>query len=358
MKRYLQIIALIFLLPSCALLDPYRSVTYDQPGSPWQSQLDPEAVGYSLEKLAEVGAYVETLSTDAIVVITGGRVLWEYGDTTQLSYVASVRKSILAILYGNYVANGTIDLDLTLADLGMNDVQGLLPIEQLASVKDLIAARSGVYHPASNPGGNLAEAPARGSQEPGSYYLYSNWDFNAAGAVFEQLTGKNIYDALSTDLARPLGFEHWNRSIHRKNGDTSRSVNKAYHMVLSTRDMAKLGELMLQEGSWQGVQLVPKDWVKTIISVTTPSEEMNPEYLSYGEFGFGYMWWVWDGDRVDCLFEGGYTARGAYGQYITVIPKLDMVVAHKTVPRDRTSWKEYKGILTRLAASRKVPICS
>jgi CubicO group peptidase (beta-lactamase class C family) len=129
----------------------------------------------------------------------------------------------------------------------------------------------------------------RGSQEPGSYYLYSNWDFNAAGAVFEQLTEKNIYDALDTGLPRPLGFEHWNRSLHRKNGDTSRSVNKSYHMVLSTRDMAKLGELMMQEGNWQGVQLIPKDWVKTIISVATPSEEMNPEYLSRGEFGFGYM---------------------------------------------------------------------
>jgi hypothetical protein len=53
--------------------------------------------------------------------------------------------------------------------------------------------------------------------------------------------------------------------------------------------MAKLGELMMQEGNWQGVQLIPKDWVKTIISVATPSEEMNPEYLSRGEFGFGYM---------------------------------------------------------------------
>ncbi len=252
--------------------------------------------------------------------------MWEYGDTTRLSYIASVRKSILAMLYGNYVANGTINLNSTLADLGMDDVQGLLPIEKRAEVKDLLAARSGVYHPASNPGGNLSDAPARGSQEPGSYYLYSNWDFNAAGAVFEQLTGNNIYDALSTDLAGPLGFEHWNRSLHRKSGDTSRSVNQAYHMVLSTRDMARIGELMLQEGNWRGVQLVPRDWVKTIISVTTPSEKMNPEYNRNGEFGFGYMWWVWDGERVDCPFEGAYTARGAYGQYITVIPKLNMVV--------------------------------
>ena len=221
-----------------------------------------------------------------------------------------------------------------------------------------MTSRSGVYHPASNPGDNLESAPPRGSQEPGSYYLYSNWDFNAAGAVFERLTGRNIYDALNSDLAQPLGFEHWNRNLHKKNGDTSRSVNKAYHMVLSTRDMARIGELMLQKGNWQGVQLIPKKWIKTITSVITPSEEMNPEYLSFGEFGFGYMWWVWDGERVACPFEDAFTGRGAYGQYITVIPKLNMVVAHKTVPRDRTSWKEYKGILTRLVDSRTMTICS
>ena len=359
MKRSFPVIALIFLLSSCGTpSDPYDSVSFDQVGSPWQFQTDPEVAGYLPKKLEEVGTYAQTLSTDAIVVIVDGQVLWEYGDTTRLSYLASVRKSILAMLYGNYVANGSIKLNSTIADLGMDDIGGLLPIEKRAAVKDLISARSGVYHPASNPGDNLAEAPARGSKQPGSYYLYSNWDFNAAGAVFEQLTARNIYDALTTDLAQPLGFEHWNRDLHKKTGDTSRSMYQAYHMVLSTRDMARIGELMLQEGNWQGVQLIPKDWVKTIISVITPNQEMNPEYIRSSEFGFGYMWWVWDGEQLTCPFEGAYTARGAYGQYITVLPKLNMVVAHKTVPRDQTSWNEYRGILTRLVASQKVRICS
>ncbi len=358
MIRYIQIMVLGFLLTGCSLFYPYHSVSFDQPGTPWQFHVDPVAAGYSTEKLAAVGAYVKTLSTDAVVVIVDEQVLWEYGNTTQLSYLASVRKSILAMLYGNYVANGTIDLNLTLADLGMDDVQGLLPAEKRAAVKDLIASRSGVYHPASNPGDNLKSAPSRGSQEPGSYFLYSNWDFNAAGAVFEKLTGKNIYNALNTDLALPLGFEHWNRDLHKKTGNTSRSVNKAYHMVLSTRDMARIGELMLREGNWQGVQLIPGDWVKTITSAITPNEEMNPYSLRNSEFGFGYMWWVWDGDQVTCPFEGAYTGRGAYGQYITVIPKLNMVVAHKTVPSDRTNWREYRGILIRLVASQISPTCS
>lgn len=349
-KHYLWIVTWVLLLPGCT--------TFDPPGVPWAVHSDPMDAGFSAEKLARVSSFTESFSTDAIVAVVDGKVLWEYGDTTQLSYVASVRKSILAMLYGNYVDDGTIDLDLTLADLGIDDVQGLLPVEKRATVRDLMTARSGVYHPASNAGDDLASAPARGSKEPGTYFLYSNWDFNAAGAVFERLTGRNIYDALASDLAQPLGFEHWERERHKKSGDTSRSINKAYHMWLSTRDMARIGALMLQEGNWHGVQLIPKHWVHTIVSVATPNEELNPAWVRKSELGYGYMWWVWDGPRVDCPYEGAYTARGAYGQFITVIPTLNMVVAHKTVPDDETKWLQYRAILSRLVGSREVSVCA
>ena len=90
--------------------------------------------------------------------------------------------------------------ETTLADLGMTDHGGLLPIEQGATHRDLISARSGIYHAASNAGDNSADAPDRGSQEPGTYFLYNNWDFNAAGGAFELQTGIDIYDALRDDL--------------------------------------------------------------------------------------------------------------------------------------------------------------
>ena len=317
------------------------------PNGGWE-RVAPEDAGFSSDALDRLHEYVGRISTSAVMAVVGGRVVFEHGPVDSLSYLASVRKSILAMLYGNYVADGTIDLDLTLEEMGMDDVQGLLPIEKRARVYDLITARSGIYHPASNPGDNLADAPPRGSQEPGSYFLYSNWDFNAAGAVFEQLTGRNIYDALETDLAEPLGFQDWNRAIHRKSGDTSRSRNLAYHMVLSTRDMARIGYLMLRDGDWNGRQVIPADWAREIRSIVTPLEEMNPESMRYSTFGYGYMWWVWDGPNVPEAFEGAYTGRGAYGQYITIIPRLDMVVAHKTVPTDQTGWGDYFGILTRL----------
>ena len=173
------------------------------------------------------------------------------------------------MLYGNYVANGTIDLDLTLDDLGVDDVQGLMPTEKQATVKDIISSRSGIYHPASNSGDDTDAAPDRGSKKPGEYFLYNNWDFNAAGSIFEKLTGLSIYDAMSKDLTRPLGFEHWSREIHNKPGDSSRSVNLAYHFVLSTRDMARLGELMSRDGCWEGDQLIPQSWIRLITSAHT-----------------------------------------------------------------------------------------
>ena len=319
------------------------------PATSWERIPIPEKAGYSKAKLEELRSYVEGLDTTGLMVVVSGRVLFEYGDVKQLSYLASVRKSILAMLYGNYVLDGTIRLDKTLAELGMSD-HDLQPGEQQATVEHLISARSGIYHPASNPGDNTANAPPRGSQKPGAYFLYNNWDFNAAGGAFEKQTGKDIYDALQADLARPLGMQDFNRSRHRKSGDLERSRYPAYHMHLSSRDMARVGYLMLRQGDWKGRQVIPREWARKIVSLITPLKDMNPESVRKGSFGYGYMWWVWDGPQAKGAFQGGYSARGAYGQYITVLPALDLVVAHKTAvpPRRFVGWDAYQGILDRV----------
>ncbi len=286
----------------------------------------------------------DSSNTTGLVVVDRGRVVFRFGDIAELSYVASVRKSILAMLYGKYVEDGSIDLEQTLADLGLDDVGGLLDIEKRAKVEDLVTARSGVYHAASNSGDNLADAPERGSQEPGTYMLYSNWDFNAAGAIFERQSSVDIYDALQAQLAIPLQFEDWDRSVQRKSGDLSISQNPAYHMWLSTRDMARIGYVMLRRGKWRDEQLISESWIDRITSVVTPVEEMNPPRRRDGYFGYGYMWWVWDGPSAIGPFEGAYTARGAWGQWITVLPAVDLVIAHKTnsVYSRTTSWGSWQ----------------
>lgn len=329
------------------------------PGEEWESVRGGAlaAYGWDSEALDAVEDFLtDSANTTGLVVLDRGRVVLDFGDVEELSYLASVRKSILAMLYGFWVQRGIIDLDATLAELGVDDVGGLLPMERQATVDHLVTARSGVYHPASNGGDNLADAPERGSQEPGSYMLYSNWDFNAAGAVFEQLTGRDIYDEAQAQLATPLGFQDWDRSAQRKSGNLSISRNPAYHFWISTRDMARIGHLMLNQGRWGDRQVISRDWAQKIVSVVTPLEEMNPSRRRDGYFGYGYMWWIFDGPRAVGPFEGAYTARGAVGQWITVFPALDLVIAHKTnsVYDRTTSWESWHRMIELLFEARGV----
>jgi len=337
------------------------------PAADWERIAKPESVGYSSARLEGLRAWLASLDTTSMFVSVGGRALFEYGDVTHLSYLASVRKSVLAMLYGKYVENGTIRLDTSLKDLQFTDVDGLLPRELEATIEHLITARSGVYHPASNAGDDTGSAPPRGSQQPGSYYLYNNWDFNAAGAVFEKLTGRDIYDVVETDLARPIGMQDFDRKAQRKSGDPKRSQHMAYHMFFSVRDMARIGLLMLREGNWSGQQVVPRAWAQKIRSLVTPMNEMNPpglRALGTGyRWGYGYMWWVWDAPNSPGPLKGAYTGMGAGGQYITVLPELDMVIAHKTDTsqasphgpgqrRRSVTGREYEAIVRMLISAR------
>jgi CubicO group peptidase (beta-lactamase class C family) len=331
------------------------------PGAEWARIADPESVGFCQAGLDDVTAHAETLTTTGAVAIVGGRVLWEYGDLTTVSYLASVRKSILAMLYGKYVDSGQVDLDATLAELNITDHEGLLDSELDATVFDLLTARSGVYHPAANAasaagGSTVGEAPERGTVPHGTYFLYNNWDFNALGTIFEQETGLGIYEAFERDLVEPLGLREFDRDRHRRNGNANRSQHLAYHFHLSTRDMARIGYVMLRQGEWDGRSVIAPEWVHRIVQPVTPVAEMNPSSYRQGPFGYGMLWWIWDGPWNDGIYRGAYTGIGAIGQYITVLPALDMVVAHKTRPGgDAVSRSDYLGILDRLGAARCLP---
>ena len=111
--------------------------------------------------------------------------------------------------------------------------------------------------------------------------------------------------------------------------------------------MARIGYLMLHEGSWNGTQVISRDWARRIVQVVTPLEEMNPVRRRDGYFGYGHMWWVFDGPRAVGPFEGAYTARGAWGQWISVFPSESLVVAHKTnnVYGRETSWESWQRII-------------
>ena len=314
--------------------------------APWRS-IDPEEAGFDAEKLAELPEFIrENSGCTSMLVAVDGKVMFTYGDIAQVSVIASCRKSILSMLYGKYVGNGTINLDLTVGELGIDDLGGLLPQEKLATVCDLITSRSGVYHPSATTGGDTSKYE-RGKTPHGTKFVYNNWDFNVAGTVFTQLTGKGIYEAFEEDLAIPLGLEDYDPKNHKLTGDAAVSKHLGYHFYLSARDMARLGELMRQNGVWNGRTLVPESWIKRSTSLVSP--DAAKPYFS----GYGCMWWILCSDKHP-EFAGAFSATGMHGQYILVVPKLKMVVAFKSARRAEkpTSHAQFFAILDRLLAAR------
>jgi CubicO group peptidase (beta-lactamase class C family) len=306
------------------------------PEKDWE-KVKPETAGYSSAKFDVLRAWLKTQRTTALHASVRGRVVFEYGDVSRVSKVASVRKSILAVLYGNYIVSGKIDPNRTVEQLGLTDVQPFLPIEKGATLQHLLTARSGIYLPTANEE-LTALSPRRGSQAPGTYFQYQNWDFNAAGTAFEKLTGKDIFVALEEELAKPVGMQDFERGRQRKNNEMPITRHPEYAMYLSTRDMARVGVLMLADGRWGDRQVMPKGWASQITTLVTHADELHPLGVGayrtqIGRWGYGMLWWVWDApDWPGTLtgpYQGAYTAIGANGQYITVLPAMDLVFAHK-----------------------------
>jgi CubicO group peptidase (beta-lactamase class C family) len=298
------------------------------PGKSWEVVKKAEDLGYSSAKLADARAYAETIQTAAVMVVVGGRVLTQWGNVSEKYLTHSVRKSFLSGLYGKYVRNGTIDLDRTMAGLGIDDEPPLTPQEKGATIRDCLKARSGVFHTAEAENEAMHNLkPERGTFRPGTFWIYNNWDFNVLGTIFEKLTGKKIFQAMKEDVADPIGMEDFvpedGRSFR-----TNRSLHEAYMFVISARDCARYGYLFLRGGKWGDRQVIPADWVKE-------STTYFSDATIYGGDGYGYMWWVAkDHNRFPHfpqaeLKEGTYSARGAGGQYIVVIPDRDMVVVHR-----------------------------
>ena len=257
-------LALVVLCSGSISATPPQAQVF--PGAEWARHADPATAGYCQPGLDAASTQAKGMATTAAVAVVGGRVLWDYGDQQLVSYLASVRKSILAMLFGNYVERGTIKLDKTMEDLNIDRCAGAAAARRAGHDRCTFwRARSGVYHPAANAasaagGGTVGTPPERGSVAPGSYFLYNNWDFNALGTIFEQETGLDIYEAFEQDLAPPdavSGLPPRRAAQDRTIAHAARCI-PPYHFYLSTRDMARVGYLMLREGNWAGTQLVPR----------------------------------------------------------------------------------------------------
>jgi CubicO group peptidase (beta-lactamase class C family) len=234
-----------------------------------------------------------------------------------------MRKSLMSALYGVYAAEGKIDLNATLGELGIDDKTPLTDVEKTATVKDLLSARSGVYIEAAGEAHSMkATRPARGSHAPGAFWYYNNWDFNALGTIFDQLSGeKNIYTAFDKRIAGPTGMQDYvPEELHYAYEPYSR--HPYYGFRLSARDAARFGLLFLRNGRWGDKQVVPADWVR---ESTAAHSNIGPQS------GYGYMWWLGEGEGAFPNVDegpGSYYASGANGQEIIVMPSRNLVVVH------------------------------
>jgi len=281
---------------------------------------------------------LKTHQTDGLMVVSRGKVIFEYGDLALVSKVASVRKSVLDLMFAVEVQKGlklADFMDQTVVQLGLEDETPFVEIETHATLQHLMMSRSGIYLPTGN-GDQEKILPARGSYYPGTHYFYNNWDFDAAGIAFEKLTHKDIFDAMRDDLAIPLRFQDFDRARQKKNYAAG-SNHSEYATYLSTRDMARLGLFALLNGGWGKTAWGDTSLIEFSTYPTTRFSEIGDWYWSpgwTGRWGYGMLWWAWEAPKYPSNvmtgpYQGAFSAMGSGGQYITVFPMYDLVVAHK-----------------------------
>lgn len=146
--------------------------------------------------------------------------------------------------------------------------------------------------------------------EPGTINHYVSINTHVLGMVLKRATGKTITEYMQEKLYNPLGMEfdgYW-----LLDGDKMEMVLGGLNLTL--RDYAKVGSLFLNEGMFNGEQIISKNWVE---ASTIPD---GPHVQPSESFGYGYQWWIPKGEQ------GEYMAMGIYGQYIYINPTTNTVI--------------------------------
>ena len=263
----------------------------------------------------------------AVVVNDSDSELLSVGEPSATMHCRSIRKPLLGALFGRPVIDGAIDLDATLADLGIDDnvPPPLTSSERAARVRDLLTCRSGVYHP-SNHQTRSVTLPPRGTHQPGTHFLYNNWDFNALGTILERHTSKGMFNDFADTIATPSGMQDFDRSQQHYDIEPW-SEHRTYAFHFSTRDLARFGQLYLRGGQHGGSTIIPPEWVIASTRAHTKTDN-GPSY--------GYLWCVAHNGQLfagTAVPDGSFAAYGTGSQFLLVIPALDRVIALLADPR-------------------------
>jgi CubicO group peptidase (beta-lactamase class C family) len=146
--------------------------------------------------------------------------------------------------------------------------------------------------------------------EPGETFYYRDCDPHLVSCVIQRATGRTTEDLMREQVFTPLGITdlYWEKTREGyTHGPTS--------LHLRPRDMARVGQLVLQRGNWQGQQLIDTAWIDTCTATQT---SLPPEFPP-DRVGYGFYWWL--------LRElGGFSAVGHGGQFICVVPGKELVI--------------------------------
>ncbi|HSW06663.1 serine hydrolase domain-containing protein [Aquabacterium sp.] len=258
---------------------------------------------------------------DSVVVMQRGDLLFEHykpgTDANTLHDVQSVTKSVLALLVGIALERGALkSLDQAVATLlptaALQDADTTYPP---VTIRHLLTMTAGF-----EPAGRFSRADADNPQflmqrprraAPGTTFEYDNLAANLLSIALEAATGQATSSFAREGLFEPMGITafEWARGRHRHTVGFS-------GLSLRTRDMARLGQLVLQQGAWQGRQLLPREF--TAAAVQPHNAGGPPAGLAYG-----YLWWVGPASSPKRTF----LASGYGGQFIWVYPPMDLVVA-------------------------------
>lgn len=286
----------------------------------------PEAQGIDSDNLAELLLAIreESIPVHSLLVIRNGYIV---ADATFYPYdgqtvhnVASVTKSVMTTLIGIAADQGKLDLDDKMVSFfPVRSIANLDQLKEEINVRHLASMSSGLDCSAEADELTLQEMEAspdyvqfvldrKVAWAPGEHFVYCSPAIHLLSPILQQATGMTTLDFARQYLFEPLGFGEvmWPR-------DPQGYYDGWADLSLHPYDMAKLGFLFLNQGQWDGKQIVSRRWVEeaTKAQVVAPGGEAD---------SYGYGWWM----VADV--EGGYRADGRGGQYIFVLPEWNMIL--------------------------------
>lgn len=324
-------------------------------------------------------AWEDLTYTNAFLVMRDGQILHEsYRNNTDAGthYISfSMAKTFTAMLVGIAVGQGairSIDDPVTayVPELKGTGYDG-------ATVRDLLRMRSGVdyeerYDFGSNPSvaakiflnaivankERFADTALRLGHKwkPGSHFNYSTLDTSVLGWILERATKRPLEDFMTQTLWQKLGTESYGFWLADGAPGTGRALNgMGYNATL--RDFARFGQMLLDQGKFNGQQIVPADWVRQATTLTDNADAGSPPVPAsvtdpFARSGYGFQIW-----RLDDT--GAFMALGLQGQFIyvhpatrTVVVKLSFFPEEGSPAGDRalTDTLAYLGQLTRWKA--------